>query len=217
LAPEPSSTAQPTLLLATRSGDKLREIRQILAPAFRGRIITLDEAGIAESADEAGVEAFDTFLANAHAKADYFLRRSGLPTLADDSGICVDALGGAPGVRSKRFAADAGSAEGDADAANNQRLLRDLDGVTWSRRTAHYTCAAVLHLPDGRRVASVGTCTGIILDEFRGSGGFGYDPLFLDPDTGLSFAELDAAAKNRKSHRARAFRGLAANMPGFTP
>jgi XTP/dITP diphosphohydrolase len=202
------SAAEHTVLLATRSADKAREIRRILGNAF-GPIITLDQAGIAESPAEDDVEAFDTFLDNARAKADFFMRRAGMPTLADDSGICVDALGGAPGVYSKRFSGRADLRGLDLDRANNERLLRDLVGVPEHRRSAHYTCAAVLHLPDGRRFAAIGTCTGLILTEPRGTGGFGYDPLFLDPDTGLSFGESAHGAKDAKSHRARAFRALA--------
>jgi XTP/dITP diphosphohydrolase len=206
--------AQPdTVILATRSTDKLREIRQILAPVFRGRLITLDEAGVHATPAEEDVEAFDTFLDNAHAKAAHFLGVTGLPTIADDSGISIAALHGAPGVRSKRFAADTGLSGLQLDAANNERVLRELAEVPMERRAAHYTCAAVLHLPGGPRYAAVGVCAGSILEAPRGSGGFGYDPLFLDPVSGLSFGELDAELKNRRSHRARAFRALAANLP----
>jgi XTP/dITP diphosphohydrolase len=202
------SAAEHNVLLATRSADKAREIQRILGASF-GRIITLDQAGIPESPDEDDVEAFDTFLDNAHAKADFFMRRAGMPTLADDSGICVHALHGAPGVYSKRFSGRSDLRGLDLDRANNQRLLRELDGVPEHRRSAHYACAAVLHWPDGRRVAAIGTCSGLILPEPRGTGGFGYDPLFLDPDTGLSFGETAPDAKNAKSHRSRAFRALA--------
>jgi XTP/dITP diphosphohydrolase len=208
LAAEPT-----TLVLASRSQDKVREIRLILAPVFRGRIITLDEAGIEPVPEEDDVEAFDSFLANAHAKAAWFLERSGLPTIADDSGIVVHALDGAPGVRSKRFAARADLHGADLDRANNERLLHELRDVPATRRTAHYTCAAVLHLPAGARFSALGTCSGSILSEPRGTAGFGYDPLFLDPSTGLSFGETDPTVKNSRSHRARAFRALAANLP----
>lgn len=202
-----------TLLLATRSNDKLREIRHVLAPVFRGRIITLEDAGVQPSPDEEHIEAFDTFLENAHAKAAWFLERTGLPTVADDSGIEIDALGGAPGVRSRRFAARPGLAGADLDNANNARVLEELRDVPHHDRSARYVCAAALHLPRGRRAAAVGTCSGLILDAPRGTAGFGYDPLFLDLETGLSFGETDPAVKNRRSHRARAFRALAANLP----
>lgn len=206
------SVADFTLLLATRSHDKAREIRQIL-PHVGARIITLDDAGIAATPDEDGIESFDTFLANAHAKAAFFLRRTTLPVLADDSGLGVDALGGQPGVRSRRFAERNDLAGTDLDRANNERLLGRLGDLPRPRRTAHYTCAAVLHLHDGRRFGAIGTRSGFILPEPRGTHGFGYDPLFLDPASGLSFGEMDPADKNRTSHRARAFRALAATLP----
>jgi XTP/dITP diphosphohydrolase len=208
------SRADPPLLLATRSRDKAREIREILAPLTRAVIVTPDDVDIPPSPAEDELELHDTFLANAHAKAEYFLRIARLPTLADDSGINVDALGGRPGVRSKRFADDAGLSGSALDRANNDRLLRELRNTPHEQRTAHYTCAAVLHLPDQHRFAAIGTCSGFILAEPRGSHGFGYDPLFLDPATGLSFGELEPADKHRKSHRARAFRALATCLPG---
>jgi XTP/dITP diphosphohydrolase len=202
-----------TFLLATRSSDKAREIRAILGPTFGGSVITPDDAGIDPAPEEDGIEVFDTFLGNAHAKADYFRRRSGLDTVADDSGICVPALGGAPGVRSRRFAGRPELRGHALDQANNEHLLRELRDLPRQQRHAFYACAAVLHLADGRRFAAIGTCAGFILDYPRGTRGFGYDPLFLDPASGLTFAELDPAAKNARSHRSRAFRSLAANLP----
>jgi XTP/dITP diphosphohydrolase len=209
----PAPVSAPALLLASRSADKVREIRQILASSFAGPILTPDEAGIAQSSAEDDIEAFDTFLQNAHAKADWFMRCAGLPTLADDSGLCVHALNGSPGVHSKRYAGQDGLGGAALDSANNVKLLRELSGVPGPLRTAHYTCAAVLHLPDGRRFSALGTCSGFILERPAGEGGFGYDPLFLDPVSGLSFGQTDPAVKNRSSHRARAFRALAANFP----
>jgi XTP/dITP diphosphohydrolase len=207
---------QPSeLLLATRSSDKAREIGQILAPVFHGRLRTLADAGIEPTPAEEDIEVFDSFVANAHAKAAYFLSLTGLPTLADDSGLCVHALGGAPGVRSRRFAAAPGLDGLQLDAANNQRLLQALQGVEASRRSAHYACAAVLHLPHpgALRYVALGTCSGRILESPRGSAGFGYDPLFFDPVSNGAFAEMEPAEKNRRSHRARAFRALAAMLP----
>jgi XTP/dITP diphosphohydrolase len=201
------------ILLATRSADKAREIRDILAPFFRGRIITLDDAGIEESAEEEGIEAFDTFVANALAKAAYFAALSGLTVIADDSGISVDALGGAPGVRSKRFSG--APLRGVAlDRANNDHLLAALSGMPHDTRTAHYTCAAVVRKPDGLICTAVGVRSGFILDAPRGSHGFGYDPLFLDPRSQQSFGEMDPVLKNNTSHRARAFRALSGNLSG---
>jgi XTP/dITP diphosphohydrolase len=214
------SAADHTVLLATRSSDKAREIRSILGGAL-GRIVTLEDIGIAEAPGEADIEVHDTFLANARAKADFFLHLTGMPTLADDSGLCVHALNGAPGVHSRRFApSDSPAARYDQDRANNQHLLLQLHSLPAAQRTAHYTCAAVLHLPLNRplhlpatrpltrRVAAIGIFHGSILTAPRGSHGFGYDPLFLDPSTHLSLAETPTPQKNARSHRARAFRTL---------
>jgi XTP/dITP diphosphohydrolase len=201
--------AQPDgILLATRSADKAREIREILRGVLHAPLLTLDDAGVDESPAEEGIEQYDTFLANAHAKAAYFREMTGRAVIADDSGICVDALAGAPGVHSRRYAREplTGRAQ---DQANNRRLLRELRDVPAARRTAHYACAAVYHSNDGRRISALGTCSGFILDAPRGVHGFGYDPLFLDPASGLSFAEIDPSRKNLLSHRSRAFRALA--------
>jgi XTP/dITP diphosphohydrolase len=212
------SAADRTVLLATRSSDKAREIRSILGDAL-GRIVTLDDAGIPEAPGESDIEVHDTFLANARAKADFFLHLTGMPTLADDSGLCVHALNGAPGVHSRRFApSDSPAARHDQDRANNQHLLLQLHSLPAAQRTAHYTCAAVLHLPLtltrppnlslSRRTAAIGVFHGSILTAPRGSHGFGYDPLFLDPSTHLSLAQTPPSHKNARSHRARAFRTL---------
>jgi XTP/dITP diphosphohydrolase len=201
------------IVLARRSHDKAREIREILTPILHVGIITLDDAGIEADEAEESIEVHHTFLANAHAKAAYFMSVTGRATIADDSGISVDALGGAPGAHSRRFAQQPGLTGLELDHANNERLLHELRGVPDELRTAHYTCAAVLHLPDGRRFSAIGTCAGVILLQPRGSGGFGYDPLFLVPDLGLTFGETTREQKHRRSHRARAFRALAAAVP----
>lgn len=201
-----------SVLLATRSTDKAREIREILSAVRAISIMSLEDAGIDEVAEEAGIEAFETFLDNARAKADWFGRRSGLPTLADDSGLCVDALDGAPGVRSRRFAADAGPDRLGQDAANNALLLRRLEGVSAERRGAAYVCAAVLRLTDGRFVEAVGSVRGRIADAPAGDGGFGYDPLFFLSEANATFGEVPPSVKHRYSHRARAFRALAASL-----
>jgi XTP/dITP diphosphohydrolase len=198
-----------TFVLATRSADKAREIRDILGQSRRVRILSLDDAGVEQSVEEEHIESFHTFLGNAHAKAAFFLTKTGIPTIADDSGISVDALHGAPGVRSKRFA-DAPGLDGKAlDEANNQHLLEKLKNVPPHERTAHYTCAAVAHFSDGRQVSALAVRTGLILPTPRGPHGFGYDPLFLDPQTNQSFGEMDPTLKNTTSHRSRAFRALA--------
>lgn len=198
-----------TFVLATRSDDKAREIRDILGRSTRHRIVSLDEAGITVTPDEEHIEAFDTFLANAHAKAAFFLQRSGMPTIADDSGISVHALHGAPGVHSKRFARAPGLNGRDLDIANNSHLLELLKAVPAAQRAAHYTCAAVAHFPDGRSVSALAVRSGRILDAPRGTHGFGYDPLFFDAASGQSFGEMDPGRKNLTSHRSRAFRALA--------
>jgi XTP/dITP diphosphohydrolase len=198
-------------LLATRSADKAREIHRILEPVAV-QIVTLDDAGIAPSTDEHEIEAFDTFVANARAKARYFAARTDLPVLADDSGIEVQALDGSPGVRSKRFSGRAGLAGIALDRANNETLLERLRGVAPERRGARYVCAAVARFSDRREVVALGSVSGRILDAPAGDGGFGYDPLFLIPAYDCTFAQLDPALKNRVSHRARAFRALSSQL-----
>jgi XTP/dITP diphosphohydrolase len=196
-----------SFLLATRSADKLAEIRQILPASIH--LIDLDQAGIDVSPDEDGVEAFTTFRENALAKARYFSARSGLPAIADDSGISVDALDGAPGVYSKRFAAGEGLSGLALDRANNALLLERLEGVAAEQRRARYVCAAAAVWPKGRAMVTLGTSSGSILSSPRGSGGFGYDPLFLPSAGDRSFGELTAEEKHALSHRGRAFRALA--------
>jgi XTP/dITP diphosphohydrolase len=192
------------LLLATRSAGKIRELRALLA----GRaidVIGLAEAGIHPSAEEDGLEAGSTFEENALAKARFFHERTGLPTIADDSGLSVDALGGAPGVHSKRWS-DRADLDGQAlDDANNALLLARLSGA--ATRRARYVCAAAFC--DGRReIVERGESTGVITTAPVGRGGFGYDPYFLSDDLGRTFAEVPLEVKASVSHRARAFRRL---------
>ena len=197
------------LLLATRSAHKAAEIRRILSHLPGLRIVDLEAAGLAYDPEEESLEPYETFEANARSKAAYFRRKSGLPTVADDSGIEVDALGGAPGVRSKRFAP--GDAEGEArDRANNEHLLERLADLELAERTARYVCVAALDEGKGRVHTFRGTSPeGLILGAPRGTGGFGYDPLFYDPELGKTFAQISPAEKNARSHRGRAFRALA--------
>jgi XTP/dITP diphosphohydrolase len=194
------------LLVATRNPGKVREIREILADFPEMEIVGLDELGIEETPDEDALEVFETFEENALAKARYFASRTGELTLADDSGICVDALGGAPGVRSRRFADEEESRGLRQDEANNRHLLRLLADLPPGRRTARYVCAAALAGASGWEEVHLGTCDGVILDAPRGSGGFGYDPLFWLPEEGMTFGELPPARKNAVSHRGRAVR-----------
>ncbi|MGZ8493128.1 MAG: non-canonical purine NTP pyrophosphatase [Gemmatirosa sp.] len=190
--------------MASRNPGKLEELRPMFA-AIGVAVRDLDDAAIPETAEEDAIEAFDTFEANAIAKARHFHRLSGgLPTVADDSGLEVLALGGAPGVRSKRYAAvPAGGAQ---VAANNAKLLAALDGV--ADRRARFVCAVAL-VEDGRELVVCGTTEGRIGLEPRGSGGFGYDPLFHSDDLGITLAEASASEKARVGHRGRAFEALA--------
>ncbi len=196
------------LLVATRNPGKQREIEAILQDVAR-RIVFPDDVGLRERLEEARVEVEDTFEGNALRKAEYFARRSGLPTAADDSGLEVFVLGGLPGVRSRRFAM-AGGSPADEDAANNAELLRRLAGLPEAKRRARYRCVvAYVPKPGGAPVTFQGTCTGRILDAPRGTGGFGYDPLFWSDDVGMSFGEATPEDKHAVSHRGRAFRALA--------
>jgi XTP/dITP diphosphohydrolase len=201
------------LVVATRSAHKLREIREILGDVLGLRLLDLNAAGVEPAPEEEGIEVFDTFRENALAKARFFAARAVRPVLADDSGLCVDALEGAPGVRSKRFAGRTDLSGEALDRANNERLLASLQDVPAERREAHYVCVVALADPSGREATWEGRCDGLILSEPRGGGGFGYDPLFWVPDRAATFGELDPEVKNRISHRAAAVRAAAAALP----
>ena len=199
------------LLLATQNRKKLRELEALLAPLDIA-LATPSDVGRLPEVDEDQ----PTFAGNAAKKAASAARASGLWALADDSGLEVDALGGAPGVRSARYAG-----EPSDDGRNNARLLRELAAVPDERRGARFVCALALARPDGTLALAVeGTARGRILRAPRGDGDFGYDPLFLFtepgfPQTGRGFAELSAAEKAEVSHRGRALRELAATLPGL--
>ena len=191
-----SSKAQP-LVLASNNRGKLAEFSQLLAPlGFALR--TQGELGIAEAE-----EPHATFVENALAKARHAARASGLPALADDSGICVPALGGAPGVLSARFAG-----EPKSDMANNRKLVESL--ASQADKSAYYYCVLVYlrHADDPQPVIAEGRWNGQIIDSPRGDGGFGYDPHFLLPELGKTAAELSAEDKNRQSHRGQALQAL---------
>lgn len=200
-----------TCLLATRSADKAREIRIILARSGL-EIRTLEDLGLPETPDEDAIEVFATFRENAHAKARHFQRLTGLPTLADDSGIQVRALGNEPGVRSKRFSGRTDLHGTALDAVNNRLILERLLDVSDEKRQARYVCAAVFLRVDGRAIGSLGSVSGRIAHVPAGSGGFGYDPIFFVPSIGRTFGEIDLETKNGWSHRGRAFRALAAAL-----
>ncbi len=200
------------LLVATRSSHKLRELRELL-DLRRTDLVSLDDLGIPDDPVEDGA----TFGTNAAIKARFGVRRSGLPTLADDSGLEVDALGGGPGVRTRRYAG-----EGASDEDNNAKLLEALRGLPASERGARYVCALVLAQPEtagARRglptIVTRGTCRGRIATEPRGSGGFGYDPIFepaSEPPGGRTFGLWSPEEKHAISHRARAARRMAPRL-----
>lgn len=187
------------IVLASSNKGKLKEFSELLAP-HNIEILTQDELGI-EPAEETGL----TFVENAILKARHASAASGLPALADDSGLEVDALQGAPGVFSARYAG-----EGAKDEENNQKLLEALKEVPQAQRSARYHCVLVLmrHAQDPTPLICHGSWEGSILTEPRGTGGFGYDPLFWLPDSGCSVAELPAEQKNQQSHRGKALRQL---------
>ncbi len=204
--------SRPPVLLATRSTGKLKELRPLF-DALRVPVMDLEELGLPYEEEEDAIERFPTFAENALAKARHFYEVSGgIATVADDSGLEVTALGGAPGVRSKRWASDrgAGLAGADAtatDAANNAELVRAMTGA--SDRRAKYVCAAA-YAGLGREIAERGEVSGEIVDAPRGTQGFGYDPYFLSAELGRTFGEATIEEKATVSHRARAFRALLA-------
>ena len=184
------------LILASNNAHKLAEMKAILAPYF-DEIVSMGEAGIEHETVEDG----KTFMENAVKKAKELAEISGCCAIADDSGLCVDALAGGPGVFSARFA----GVHGD-DKANNALLLKELEGE--HDRGAHYTCAIALAWPDGRLLTAEDYLYGEIAYDERGTNGFGYDPLFLLKELGLRTAELTPEEKNRISHRGKALRKL---------
>ena len=190
------------LVLASNNPGKLREFRQMLAPLGM-EIVPQSELGIAEAEEPHG-----TFVENALAKARHASRASGLAAFADDSGICVAALGGAPGVQSARYANEAGGSREDQDARNNRKLIEALRDK--SDRRAHYYCVIVLvqHPADPEPLIAEGRWQGEVIATPRGTGGFGYDPYFLLPGLNRTAAELMPDEKNAISHRGRAMQRL---------
>jgi XTP/dITP diphosphohydrolase len=188
------------LIIASNNKHKIREIKEILGDRFDS-IISLKEAGI----DHDTVEDGATFVENARKKAREICALSSMPTLADDSGICVDHLGGAPGIYSARFAGEHGN-----DKLNNATLLKKLKGVT--DRKAHYTCAMVIAYPDGSEVSAEGYMHGNIGYSEAGEGGFGYDPLFIPLGLDKTLAEITEQEKNKISHRKNALEALLSKL-----
>ena len=192
----------PRLLLATRNRGKVRELSSLLT-AIPFTIVSLEEAGVAEDVDEPGA----TFEENASHKATAYARLGGLPALADDSGLEVDALDGEPGVRSSRYAGPYAS-----DADRIAFLLRKLENIREEDWTARFRCVIAVAWPDEPLELFTGECKGRIVREPRGSNGFGYDPIFLLPDVGKTMAELTSEDKNRISHRSAAARKAVAAL-----
>ena len=203
------SPSRPRLLIATHSAHKLAELRELLELPDAD-LVSLDDLGIRDDPEETGT----TFATNARIKARFGARRTGLPTLADDSGIEVDALGGGPGVRTRRYAGPDAT-----DEANNAKLLDALRGLPPERRGARYVCVLALALPrDGASTRDAvpfrlvrGTTRGRIATEPRGTGGFGYDPIFEpdgEPPGGRTFGQWSPEAKHAVSHRGRAARRM---------
>ncbi|WP_035855425.1 RdgB/HAM1 family non-canonical purine NTP pyrophosphatase [Dechloromonas agitata] len=190
------------LVLASNNAKKMKELNALLAP-LGFEVIPQGQLGIPEAE-----EPHCTFVENALAKARHAAQHSGLPALADDSGLCVEALHGAPGVLSARYAGDPKS-----DARNNEKLLTHLKGHT--NRKAHFYCVLVLvrAANDPQPIIAEGEWPGEILPEQQGEGGFGYDPLFFVPEFGQTAAEMDAETKNQVSHRGRAMQKLIERLP----
>ena len=202
---------------ASNNAGKLKELRRILE-RMGHEVKSLRELGITLDPEETGT----TFAENARIKAEAFCKASGLPTVADDSGLCVDALNGAPGVYSARYCGHHGD-----DAANNAKLLREMANVPEEKRTARFVSAVCFLLPDGRELLVEGECPGSVAFTETGSNGFGYDPLFIPDRVGLpdgttaentarrSYAELADGEKDAISHRGRAMEKLDARLPAF--
>ena len=188
------------IVVATHNKGKIREFKAALAE------IGIEAVGIGELVTvPEPVEDGDTFAANARNKAHYYMKACGLPCLADDSGLEVDALDGAPGVYSARYAG-----EHATDEDNNKKLLNALKDVPADKRTGRYVAELVLAYPDGKELTARGTCEGVIIDEAHGEGGFGYDPYFYVPSLGHTMAEIPLAEKNAISHRGLALKKLVA-------
>jgi XTP/dITP diphosphohydrolase len=193
------------LMVATHNKGKLKEIRMFLSD-LNMDIVSLDEAINAPNIVEDG----KTFMENAFKKAKVIAQATGIMTLADDSGLEVDALDGAPGVRSARY-----SGENASDALNNEKLLEDLKGVASDQRSAHFRCVIVVYHPSGRWISTEAKCDGEITQNFIGEGGFGYDPVFYVPSVKRTMAQLSPEEKNRLSHRGKALAEIKAKLPGF--
>ena len=187
-------------VIATNNAHKLREIRAILGNDSRA-FLSMEEAHIHTDPEETGA----TFEENALIKARAACAASGLPAMADDSGICVDALNGAPGIHSARYCPG-------TDRERTEFLLKNMEAVPDGQRQGRFVSAIACVYPDGTEFTVRGECEGVILREIRGEGGFGYDPIFFSPGDGCTFAEMPQARKNEISHRARALAAMKAAL-----
>ena len=194
------------LIIASNNKHKIKEIKAILGGSFE-EIVSISEAGISHETVEDG----KTFMENARKKAREIAEISGFAALADDSGICAHALDGAPGIYSARFAGENGG-HGD-DEANNDLLLEKL--ADKEDRGAHYTCAMAIAYPDGREVLSEGYMYGTITKERHGTGGFGYDPIFMPEGYSVTLGEITDEEKNKISHRSKALAGILEKLGEF--
>ncbi len=193
-------------VLASKNKKKLVELRRILSP-LGINVLSESDSGVSfPEVEEDGV----TFEENAFIKARSACAACNMPSIADDSGICVDALGGAPGIYSARYAG-----EGHNDDDNNRKLLRELANVPAEKRTARYVCAICCCFPDGKSFTVRGECEGRIGYEYKGEGGFGYDPLFLVGNGALTFGELTDEQKDELSHRGKALRAFAERVKEY--
>ena len=188
------------IVIATNNSHKISEFRScFLQKGIGFELVTIKEAGFAGEI----IEDADSFEGNAYIKAKTLCDHTGMIAIADDSGLVVDALGGAPGVYSARYAG-----EGATDMQNIEKLLHELKDVPADEKTARFVCAICVCRPDGERLFVSGSSEGIIIDELRGDGRFGYDPVFLYPPMNKTFAEMSSEEKNSVSHRGRAIESL---------
>ena len=187
------------VILASQNRHKLYEIQTILS-RYGMEVILQSDLKLDIEVDETGT----TFEENYMLKAKAVMEATGLPAVADDSGLCVDVLGGAPGVYSARY----GGPEYVTDLDRLNLLLHEMRGIRSEERTARYVCVITLLMPDGEAIVTRGTCEGMILSEPHGTGGFGYDPIFYIPKEGMTFAEMGIERKNQISHRANALKML---------
>lgn len=191
-------------IIATNNQKKLKELERILNPLGINAVSAKEEGISLDDVEETGT----TFSENAYLKAEAAFKKTGLPSVADDSGLCVDILNGCPGIYSARYAG-----ENATDADKNNKLLSELEDVPEKDRTAHFTCAICCILPSGEKIEVEGVCEGSIAFEPHGNGGFGYDPIFKYGDK--SYAELSSAEKDAVSHRGQALRKLKAKLEKY--